>query len=80
MTCLADFAASNIYGKGDINYGPDDEKSYIKSVAEIQEEEDLKTTVTIKLKNDFGKMERALLIVIRFDIICKLKSQKESWE
>ena len=60
MTCLADFAASNIYGKGDINYGPDDEKSYIKSVAEIQEEEDLKTTVTIKLKNDLGKMGREL--------------------
>ena len=33
--CLADFAATYIYEKADINYEPDDEKSYIKTVAEI---------------------------------------------
>ena len=35
-----------------------DEKSYIKPIAEIHEEEDLKTAITVKLKNGFGKTEK----------------------
>ena len=37
---LADFAATKIYEKADVAYEPDDEKSYLKPVAEIYKEED----------------------------------------
>ena len=58
--CLVYFAASYIYEKADVNYEPDDEKDYIKPVAEINMEEDLKTTITIKSKNGLGKTKKQL--------------------
>ena len=52
-------------------------KSYIKPVAEIHEEEDLKTAIAIKLKNGLGKMRKETWpIMIRFRTISKLKSPK----
>ena len=46
--CLAVLAVSYIYEKVHMNYEPDDEKTFIKPVVEIREEEDLKTAFTIK--------------------------------
>ena len=58
--CLADFIASCTYWKGWYEVSKNDiyEKCCIKPVAEIQEEEDLKTEITRKLKNSFGKTEK----------------------
>ena len=56
--CLANFTVSYIYEKTKINYEPDDEKSYIKRVIEIHEDDDLKTAITVKLKNSLGKMRK----------------------
>ena len=53
---LADFTASYIFEKADINYEQKDEKSYIKPVAEIHKEEDLEIVITKSLKN-VGKSE-----------------------
>ena len=53
-------------------------KKYITPVKEINEEKDLKATITLKLKNDLAKKrKRTLLIVIRFCTISKLKSPEE---
>ena len=52
-------------------------KSFIRPVAEIHKEEDLKSAMT-KLKNSFGKMrKRTEPIAIRFYTISKLKILKE---
>ena len=76
--CLADLAATYICEKADMNYEPGDEKSYIKPVAEILKEEDLKTTITVKLNNGLGKMRKIIQpIVLRFKIISKFKSPEE---
>lgn len=76
--CLADFATTYIYKKVDVDFEPDDEKSYIKPVLEINKEEYVKTAITTKLKNGWGKTrKRTRPIVIRFHTISKLKGPEE---
>lgn len=58
--CLADFAVSYIYETSDMNYEPDDEKRFRKSVGEIHKEKYLKKATTLKLKNSFGKTTKKL--------------------
>lgn len=84
--CLTDFLLKPTFMKKLMNQmmkimNPDDGKSYMKPVAEIPEKEDLKTAVTIKLKDGLAKMRRKTQpIVIRFDSISKLKSLEDfSW-
>lgn len=84
--CLTDFLLKPTFMKKLMNQmmkimNPDDGKSYMKPVVEIPEKEDLKTAVTIKLKDGLAKMRRKTQpIVIRFDSISKLKSLEDfSW-
>ena len=51
----ADFSASYVYKIADTNCEPDDEKRFIKPVAEIHKEKYLKKATTLKMKNSFGK-------------------------
>lgn len=70
--CLTDFLLKPTFMKKLMNQmmkimNPDDGKSYMKPVVEIPEKEDLKTAVTIKLKDGLAKMRRKTQpIVIRF--------------
>ena len=70
--CLTDFLLKPTFMKKLMNQmmkimNPDDGKSYMKPVVEIPEKEDLKTPVTIKLKDGLAKMRRKTQpIVIRF--------------
>lgn len=58
--CLADFGASHVYEKADMNYESDDGKKFIKPVTEINKVSKLKTAVAIKLQNAFGKIRKRL--------------------
>ena len=63
-----------------MNYEPGEEKSYVKPVAEIQKEKDLKTAVTKQLKSGLGKMRKRIqLIVIRFCTVSRLRSPEENY-
>ena len=70
--CLTDFLLKPTFMKKLMNQmmkimNPDAGKSYMKPVVEIPEKEDLKTAVTIKLKDGLAKMRRKTQpIVIRF--------------
>lgn len=76
--CLADFALTHVYEKVNINYELDHEKICIKPVADIHEEEDVKTVITVKLKNVLRRLrKRTRAIVIRFRTIFKLKNLEE---